>query len=237
MNLLIVDDEMLEVTVIEKMIDRHKLGIDEIYKAYSMEQAVKVFSSYNVDILLSDVEMPKGSGHKLVKWVRVQEKPVVVIFLTSHAVFHYAKEAITLGVTDYLLKPVEKDVLETALAAAVKKAKPFQEKQTPKMIRQLKAYIVNHIDREITRKELAEQIYVHPDYLSHVFKEKTGMSVSDYITNVRIDHAKTLLLTTEDSISEIASKSGYADTTYFGRVFKKQTTMTPKEYRKTGNRR
>ena len=40
------------------------------------------------------------------KWVRAQEKPVVVIFLTSHAVFHYAKEAITLGVTDYLLKPV-----------------------------------------------------------------------------------------------------------------------------------
>ena len=175
MNLLIVDDEMLEVTVIEKMIDRHKLGIDEIYKAYSMEQAVKMFSFYDIDILLSDVEMPKGSGHKLVKWVRSQNRPVVAIFLTSHAVFRYAQEAISLGVTEYLLKPVEKDTLETALVAAVQKASPFQEKQGSKMIRQLKDYIVRNIDREISRKELAAQIYVHPDYLSHVFKEKTGM--------------------------------------------------------------
>lgn len=235
MNLLIVDDEMLEVTVIEKMIDRQKTGIDEIYKAYSMEQAVKVFNSHNIDILLSDVEMPKGSGHKLVRWVREQKKPVVVIFLTSHAVFRYAREAITLGVKEYLLKPVEKEVLEASLAKAVQEAKPFQEKQMPKIIRQLKEYIVKNIDREITRKELAAHIYVHPDYLSHLFKEKTGMSVSDYITDVRIEHAKMLLIATEDPISEIASKSGYADTAYFGKVFKKYTQMTPKEYRKTGN--
>lgn len=48
MNLLIVDDEMLEVAVIETMIDKKKLGIDEIYKAYSMNQAVEIIQSHEI---------------------------------------------------------------------------------------------------------------------------------------------------------------------------------------------
>ena len=68
MNLLIVDDEPLEVTIIERMIDKKKFDIEEIYIAYSMKQAIEVLESHEISILLSDIQMPKGSGHELVQW-------------------------------------------------------------------------------------------------------------------------------------------------------------------------
>ena len=234
MNLLIVDDEMLEVAVIEKMIDKKKLGIDEIHKAYSMNQAIEVIQSHNISILLSDIEMPKGSGLRLIEWVRAQSLDIIPIFLTSHAVFQYAQKALSLRVTEYLLKPVERSALECALAEAVELARPFQVKKSPEIISQVKAYIEENMDREISRTEIAEAVHLHPDYLSHFFKEKTGLSISDYITEVRMEHAKTLLLTTEDSISSIALQSGYPNIAYFSKMFKRATGMTPSKYRQMG---
>lgn len=118
MNLLIVDDEMLEVTVIEKMIDTKALGIEQIFKAYSMNQAITVLEKENVAILLTDIEMPKGSGIRLAEWVKEQDIPLIVIFLTSHAVFDYAKKAVELEVKQYLLKPVRKEELIKTLQDA-----------------------------------------------------------------------------------------------------------------------
>ena len=118
MNLLIVDDEMLEVTVIEKMIDTKALGIEQIFKAYSVNQAITVLEKENVAILLTDIEMPKGSGIRLAEWVKEQDIPLIVIFLTSHAVFDYAKKAVELEVKQYLLKPVRKEELIKTLQDA-----------------------------------------------------------------------------------------------------------------------
>lgn len=234
MNLLIVDDEVLEVAVIEKMIDKKELGIDEIYKAYSMNQAIEIMQSYDISILLSDIEMPKGSGHRLVEWVREQNLNIIPIFLTSHAVFNYVKKAMSLKVNEYLLKPVNKEELENALKAAVELAKPFQVKKVPETISRVKAYIEENLSREISRNELAAAVYLHPDYLSHFFKEKTGMSISDYIADVRIEHAKNQLLTTEKPVSAIAFESGYSNMAYFSKIFKRATGLTPTEYRKKG---
>lgn len=234
MNLLIVDDEMLEVAVIETMIDKKKLGIDEIYKAYSMNQAVEIIQSHEISILLSDIEMPKGNGLRLIEWVRMQALDIIPIFLTSHAVFDYAKKALSLRVTEYLLKPVEQNELERALTEAVKLARPFQVKKSPEIISHVKAYIEENLDCEISRTEIAEAVHLHPDYLSHFFKEKTGLSISDYINEVRMEHAKTLLLTTEDPVSSIAFQSGYTNIAYFSKIFKRATGMTPTKYRQTG---
>lgn len=115
MNLLIVDDEELEVEIIQEMIDKKRFDIEEIYLAYSMEQAIEMLESHNISILLSDIEMPRGSGHELVEWIKEKELPVFSAFLTSHAQFHYAQEAIRLGVWDYILKPVMPEDLEKCL--------------------------------------------------------------------------------------------------------------------------
>ncbi len=133
MNLLIVDDEPLEVTIIEGMIDKKKFDIEEIYIAYSMKQAMEVLESHEVSILLSDIQMPKGSGHELVQWSLDHELHITSIFLTSHALFDYAKEAIRLNVRGYLLKPVTKEELERSLVAAVEQVREqYQMEQNKK---------------------------------------------------------------------------------------------------------
>ena len=196
-----------------------------------MRQAQDILRSEAISVLLSDIEMPKGSGLRLVEWVREQKFDIIPIFFTSHAVFDYAKQALSLGVTEYLLKPVEKDALNATLAKAVELAKPFLTRKSPDIISQIKQYIEENLERGWTRNELAEAIHFHPDYLSHFFKEKTGMSLSDYTMKIRIEHAKNLLLTTEMPVSEIALSCGYGSFAYFSKIFKRFEGIAPTEYR------
>jgi AraC-like DNA-binding protein len=79
---------------------------------------------------------------------------------------------------------------------------------------------------------LASYLAITPSYLSVQFKKETSQTITDYIQNVRLEHAILLLNSTSDSIQEIASLCGFPDSNYFTRVFKKKKGLTPKEYRK-----
>lgn len=122
MKILIVDDEIYAVEAIREMIDWQTLGIDEVLTAYSMCQAQKQLSEKSVDILLCDIEMPQGTGLELVSWTREQNMQLVTVFLTSHANFSYANQAIRLETFDYILKPADPEELTGVLAKAVEKA-------------------------------------------------------------------------------------------------------------------
>lgn len=263
MNLLIVDDEMLEVAVIEQMINREKFEIAEIYKAYSMNQATEILGNNEVSIVLSDIEMPKGSGLQLIEWIREKNLEIVPIFLTSHAKFEYAKKALMFQVKDYLLKPVQKEELERSLSSAIsflerqrqnkqneryarywkngqkpsdkeEKEAEMQTGNTVDLIQKIQRYISENPEKNLDRATLAAHVHLHPDYLSHMFKTHTGISISDYIIQIRVNWAKKLLLKTNLNISEIALRCGYGNTAYFTKQFKNTVHMTPKEYRKTG---
>ncbi len=126
MNLLIVDDEYYSVEGLYASIDWASLGIKAVYKAYSMQQAQEVFHSNKVDILISDIEMPKGSGLDLLKWIRENNYTTITIFLTSYANFDYASNAIKLQSTDYLLKPVDTNKLKECILNAILKVKQIE---------------------------------------------------------------------------------------------------------------
>lgn len=128
MKILIVDDEIYAVEAIREMIDWQTLGIDEVLTAYSMRQAQKQLSEKSVDILLCDIEMPQGTGLELVSWTREQNMQLVTVFLTSHANFSYANQAIRLETFDYILKPADPEELTGVLAKAVGKAAENQSR-------------------------------------------------------------------------------------------------------------
>jgi len=119
LNLLIVDDEELEVEVIKSSIDSMKVNIDNIYIAYDMESAQEVFQNHSIHLMLTDIEMPHGSGLDLLEWVKDNHPQTKCIFLTCHADFNYAKRAISLGSVDYLLKPPQNNELERSLIQAI----------------------------------------------------------------------------------------------------------------------
>lgn len=92
-------------------------------------------------------------------------------------------------------------------------------------------YIDAHLDEEITLDVVARHIFVSKSYLSQMFKEFTGYSFSEYITNQRLVRARHLLLTTQLKIDRIAEECGFFSSTYFSTVFKKITHMTPRAFR------
>jgi AraC-like DNA-binding protein/uncharacterized protein YxeA len=93
----------------------------------------------------------------------------------------------------------------------------------------------NYADRELSLFKIAELIDLSPAYLGRIFKKLTSKSIPDYLNEYRIDRAKELLLTTNDSIDEISQKTGYNNNAYFYRVFKKYTGIRPAEYRNHRN--
>lgn len=119
MNICIVDDDKYVVEKIVDGIDWQELDIEGVYIAYNIRQAKEILNTQQVDILLSDIEMPQGSGLELLEWVREQGLPVECIYLSSYAHFAYAQKALQLHSREYLLKPVSNRELYHVLANLV----------------------------------------------------------------------------------------------------------------------
>ena len=107
MKLLLVDDEEYVIESIKRNLDLTATGVSEVYTAFSVQQAKNIMEMVDIDIVISDIVMPGGTGFDFVEWVRKEELKVQVIFLTSYAEFDYARRAIQLNSVDYLLKPID----------------------------------------------------------------------------------------------------------------------------------
>jgi len=120
-HLLIVDDEPIAVEGLRTGVAWSDIGITELYTAYGPDEAKDIFRTERIDILLCDIEMPQGTGLELLAWVRAHYPRTETIFLTCHADFRYAKQAMQLGSLDYLLKPIPFQELSAAVAKAMRK--------------------------------------------------------------------------------------------------------------------
>lgn len=99
------------------------------------------------------------------------------------------------------------------------------------IIEQAKDYILNHFNSDLSLDDISRIVNISPFYFSKIFKEETGVNFIDYLTNIRIEKAKELLLSTDLSMKEICAKIGYSDPNYFSRAFKKNVGVTPTEYK------
>ncbi|MGH1806201.1 helix-turn-helix domain-containing protein [Enterococcus gallinarum] len=99
------------------------------------------------------------------------------------------------------------------------------------LIRQAGSYINSHLYENLTNIEIAEYIGVNPSYLSSQFKKQTGTSLRRFIIKAKINEAKYLLTHTDLSFKEISESLHFANQSHFCKLFKEQTTYTPKEFR------
>ncbi|MBC8080855.1 MAG: response regulator [Gorillibacterium sp.] len=99
------------------------------------------------------------------------------------------------------------------------------------IVREVHHYVEVHLSEDVSLKSIADHIYLHPVYLSRIYKLETGQGLSDYILQLRMEKAAHLLKNTHEKIYEIAIKLGYHNANYFAKTFKKQFGMTPQEYR------
>ena len=103
-------------------------------------------------------------------------------------------------------------------------------------LHQITAYVRSHYAERLTLTGLAHHVWLSPSYLSAVFSQEMGMSLTAYVQTVRVERSKELLLTTHRSVADIAAATGFADQSYFTKVFAKATGMSPTQYRRTGGR-
>lgn len=105
----------------------------------------------------------------------------------------------------------------------------FEELKTPRL-RKVDEYISVHFKNDIKIKEIADYLCMTPSSFCRYFKQKTGMNFVNYLTDYRLRYAKSLLDSNKYKITTIATMSGFNNVTYFNRVFKQNTSMTPSEY-------
>ncbi|MCR5120392.1 MAG: helix-turn-helix domain-containing protein [Lachnospiraceae bacterium] len=105
-----------------------------------------------------------------------------------------------------------------------------QERSTD-IIKTARDYIRDNFSKEISLDDVSREVNISPYYFSKLFKEATGENFIEYLTNIRIEKAKELLTDSDKSMKEICMECGYQDPNYFSRTFKKNTGLTPTEYK------
>lgn len=257
MNLLIVDDEVVAVKGILNGVRWKECGIDgTIWTAYSAERALQVLNVQDVDIMLCDIEMPGCSGLDLLKAVRKSNQEMPCIFLTCHASFEYAKEAISLGCTEYILKPAPYEQIEQVLKkvcagmAATKRlqeqaryfskdsSEPAQENEYHRgsvkdIVEQTEQYILSNLQNsDLLVADIADAMHLNKDYLNRVFKKAHGISISQYLIQERMKLAALLLEDENNTVNQVAEKAGYNNYPYFASSFKRYYGCTPSKYQR-----
>lgn len=91
--------------------------------------------------------------------------------------------------------------------------------------------IEEYYSQGITMEEVARKLGVSPEYLSRQFKKETGISFTEEIRNVKVEKVKTLLLGTNQNLTQIAAMTGFSDPKYMSKVFKDVVGVLPAEYR------
>ncbi|MFC5405358.1 response regulator transcription factor [Cohnella soli] len=107
--------------------------------------------------------------------------------------------------------------------------------RTSEFIARIHRYIHDHISKDVTLITLGEFVYMNPTYLSRLYKQITGMNISEYINGVKVSKAKEMLKNPKFKIQEITASLGFDSHPYFTQFFKKHTGFTPQEYRSSLN--
>ena len=105
------------------------------------------------------------------------------------------------------------------------------EKDNP-LIENIKSYIDSNLEFDIKISDITRFFHYNNQYIGRLFKNETGYTITEYINHQRINRSKKLLKNTSDTVISISNKVGFNNVTYFNRLFKKETTLTPEEYRK-----
>lgn len=177
MNVLLVDDQELIVNSLKSGINWKNLGVEQVYAATNSYEAKFIIMNYAVDLLITDIEMPEENGIALAEWAQEYSREIIIVFLTSHPNFQYAKEGVRLHIFDYVLQPVRFSELEQLVLRAGKKVQAFQinreEQRSSHFTRQHRNAVFDSLVlKSLNNRE--EDVLETWQSLEELYREKTG---------------------------------------------------------------
>ena len=246
MRVMIVDDEILERKALAKIMQTEFPEIQVVGEAANGRAAIQLASELHPDIIMMDIKMPGINGIEAVMEIRKRHTKIKFMMISAFDTFEYAKKVMQQGVKEYILKPGKKDDIVEAVIRVQKEI--MKERELEDEYHQLKEQLSNilsinneehvqiqrspltatkefidaHYMKEIKLEDAADCASLSAYHFSKVFKEKYGLTFIEYLTDIRIEHAKREIIQTNKSLKEICYNSGFRDPNYFSRVFKKK---------------
>lgn len=249
MNILVVDDEEVIVRGIMKRIQMLSDIPTQVVGAYSGEEALELMENFIPDLLITDIHMSPMDGLELIAATRQKNLCQHFLILTAYESFDYVRQALQYQVIDYLLKPIDWDLLEghirrlamkddrqaridEALAEYGPLFADLDKNDFPNSLKKITKYMKGNFTHQISLVHLSVYSGLSENSICNLFKKELGITFLDYLYELRLKRAMELLLSCDGStVREIALQIGYLSERQFFRVFKNKTGLTPQQFR------
>ncbi|WP_256760986.1 response regulator [Cohnella sp. WQ 127256] len=247
-KVLLVEDETVIRHGLRELISQSTSHFEVAGEAANGREALEYLQSELPDLMITDIRMREMDGLTMVSKVKEMYPNLPVVIISGYGEFEYAKKAIGYGVIDYLMKPIERLELVSTLekikllldqkhgisSVSTSNSKLSEQNvhgDARKIIRDVKQFVKQHIDKDLRLQTVAAGVHLNATYLSQLFKSETGMNYSEYVSEARMERAKSLLATTRLKIYDVARLSGHQSPKHFMLVFKQQVGLTAGDYR------
>jgi two-component system response regulator YesN len=246
---LIVDDEFWMLEGMKKVIKRDCPNYVVTAVAKDGKQAIACMEKEKIDIVITDILMPNMDGLQLLQEIRRRGWKIPVLIISAHSEFEYAKQAVHYGAFDYILKPLNRTLIQSALERAqsvispsvrigedLLNIVPVGHTQGKELIEMIRQSVQGSFMKNWSISDFSEQMGYNASYLSRLFKQETGKGFVHYLTELRMEAALRMIKDSQLSLMEIAKQIGYKDYKHFRKMFKQYTGTGPKEYQNGNNR-
>lgn len=243
---LVVDDNYDMVNFLKSELSDEYTVIE----AYDGLEAIDMLNDNHVDVILSDLMMPRMDGIELCRRVKSDRstRHIPVLMLSAKHDAGSEIEGLTRGADDYVTKPFNNDVLKLKIRKLVENAGSKQPKRatiipepepieiTPldeQFINKAKKYVEDNISRsDLSVEELSRAMNMSRVHLYKKILKLTGKTPIEFIRVLRLKRAEQYLRQSQLTISEVAYKLGFNNPKYFSRYFQEEYGMSPSEYQK-----
>ncbi len=244
MKILIAEDEQRAREGLARLIGTIPVECEIVGQASNGQEALELIRTMQPDVVFTDVKMPYLDGLGLIRAVRVMKLRTEFVVVSAYADFELARQSISLGVAEYLLKPVtleELDQVVMRLSQRLQGRASFDLQQKKKNLREeypnahpliLRSLMMiqEGYAGKINQRDLAEDLGISPEYFSYLFSKNIGTTFSAFLRDYRIERAKELYRAGSCDRKEVPYAVGFTDSKYYSQVFHKITGMTPSEY-------
>ncbi len=232
-TILVVDDDLQTLEMHGRIVQAHS-PTNRVLKARNGREALAILSGEPVDLVLLDLMMPEMDGFEVLEAMRERDaaRSIPVIVVTGQTLTEADMARLNRGVAKVLSKGLFglEETLAHLDAALARKRELSGETQL--LVRRAMAYLHEHYVGPISREDLAQYVGLSDDYLTSCFHKELGLTPVAYLNRYRVQQAKQLLTYTHKSITEIALDVGFSGSSYFSRIFRRETGMSPEAYRR-----